>query len=195
MPPKLARVLIVEDHKPLREALARALSSFAGEVLQADGVRSAERALEQQPDVVLVDVWLPDGNGRTVVERAVRQRPAPAVIAMSGHASPEEAFELARAGARRYLPKPIALEDLTRSIDEALSDRPDLAPVVAAHVGQTPLREVVEHVRDVMIDEALARNRGSRTGAARELGVTRQAVQQAARERERAADAEPPERG
>ncbi len=194
MAPKLARVLIVEDHKPLREALARSLAAFAGEVLQADGVRAAEKALELQPDVVLVDVWLPDGNGKTVVERAVRRRPAPAVIAMSGHASPEEAFDLARAGARRYLPKPISLEELTRSIDEALADRPDLATVVAAHVGQTPLREVVEHVRDVMIDEALARHHGSRTGAARDLGVTRQAVQQAARERERVGDPEPPER-
>jgi two-component system response regulator RegA len=195
MPAKLARVLIVEDHKPLREALARSLAPIAAEVLQADGVRSAEVGLEQHPDVVLVDVWLPDGNGRTVIERAVRLRPSPAVIAMSGHASPEEAFELARAGARRYLAKPIALEDLMRSIDEALADRPDLAPVVAAHVGQTPLRTVVDQVRDVMIDEALARHGGSRTGAARVLGVTRQAVQQAARERERAADGEPPERG
>jgi two-component system response regulator RegA len=195
MPAKLARVLIVEDHKPLREALARSLAPIAAEVLQADGVRSAEVGLEQHPDVVLVDVWLPDGNGRTVIERAVRLRPSPAVIAMSGHASPEEAFELARAGARRYLAKPIALEDLMRSIDEALADRPDLAPVVAAHVGQTPLRTVVDQVRDVMNDEALARHGGSRTGAARVLGVTRQAVQQAARERERAADGEPPERG
>jgi two-component system response regulator RegA len=195
MPAKLARVLIVEDHKPLREALARSLAPIAAEVLQADGVRSAEVGLEQHPDVVLVDVWLPDGNGRTVIERAVRLRPSPAVIAMSGHASPEEAFELARAGARRYLAKPIALEDLMRSIDEALADRPDLAPVVAAHVGQTPLSTVVDQVRDVMIDEALARHGGSRTGAARVLGVTRQAVQQAARERERAADGEPPERG
>ncbi len=194
MPPKLTRVLIVEDHGPLREALARALARFSAEVLQADGVRAAEAKLERHPDVVLVDVWLPDGSGRAVVERAVRLRPAPAVIAMSGHASAEEAFELARAGARRYLAKPIALEDLMRSIDEALADRPDLTPLVAAHVGQTPLREVVEHVRDVMLGEALARTGGSRTAAARVLGVTRQAVQQAARERARGDEPESSER-
>ena len=118
------------------------------------------------------------GERRAVVEHAVKRRPAPAVIAMSGHASPEEAFELARAGARRYLAKPIALEDLMRSIEEALADRPDLEPAIAAHVGQTPMREVVDRVRDVMIDEALAREHGSRTRAAKVLGVTRQAVQQ-----------------
>jgi len=185
MPSKLARILIVEDHQPLREALARAVGGFSDEVLQAEGVRDAEASLEKHPDVVLVDVWLPDGNGRTVVEKAVRMRPAPAVIAMSGHASAEEAFELARAGARRYLAKPIALEDLTRSISEALSDRPAIAPAVAAHVGQTPLREMIDKVRDVMFDEALARTHGSRAAAARALGVTRQAVQQVARERSR----------
>jgi DNA-binding response OmpR family regulator len=180
MPPKLAKVLIVEDHKPLREALARAMSAFSAEVLQADGVLAAEVELEGHPDVVLVDVWLPDGSGQRVVERAVRLRPTPAVIAMSGHASAEEAFDLARAGARRYLAKPIALEDLMRSIDEALADRPDLAPLVAAHVGQTPLREVIDQVRDTMLDEALARTHDA---AARRAGVTRQAVQRAARER------------
>lgn len=195
MAPKLAKVLIVEDHKPLREALARAISAFSSEVLQAEGVRAAEAGLDQHPDVVLIDAYLPDGSGRTVIERAVKLRPAPVVIAMSGHASAEEAFELARAGARRYLAKPIALEDLMRSIDEALADRPDLTPLIAAHVGQTPLREVVERVRDVMLDEALARTGGSRTAAAKVLGVTRQAVQQAARERPRPDDPEPSERG
>ena len=195
MPPKLNRVLIVEDHKPLREALARAIGGFAAEVLQADGVRTAEVQLERNPDLVLVDVWLPDGHGRSVVERAVQLRPAPVVIAMSGHASAEEGFELARAGARRYLAKPIALEDLVRAIDEALADRPDLTAAVAAHVGRTPLREVVEHVRDVMLDEALARTNHSRTAAAKLLHVTRQAVQQAARERARPDDPDPSERG
>jgi DNA-binding NtrC family response regulator len=154
-------------------------------------VRSAETELEGHPDVVLVDVWLPDGSGQRVIERAVRLRPAPAVIAMSGHASAEEAFELARAGARRYLAKPIALEDLMRSIDEALADRPDLSPMVAAHVGHTPLREVIDQVRDTMFEEALARKGGSRTGAAKVLGVTRQAVQQVARERARTDDSDP----
>jgi DNA-binding NtrC family response regulator len=195
MPPKLAKVLIVEDHKPLREALARAVSAFSAEVVQADDVRSAEAQLAGHPDVVLVDVWLPDGSGQRVVEHAVRLRPAPAVIAMSGHASAEEAFDLARAGARRYLAKPIALEDLMRSIDEALADRPNLSPLVVAHVGHTPLREVIDQVRDTMLDEALARSHGSRTGAAKVLGVTRQAVQQAARERARPDDSDPSGRG
>ena len=175
------RVLIVEDHKPLRQALARAARGWGAEVLEAGSIREAFECLAQAPDLVIVDVALPDGNARPIVEHAVKQRPAPAVIAMSGQASAEEAFELARLGARRYLPKPISLEDLTRSVDEALGDRPDLAPLVAAHVGNTPMRQVLDEVRGVMVDEALARKHGSRSGAARILGVSRQAVQQAVR--------------
>jgi len=176
------RVLIVEDHKPLRQALARAARGWGAEVIEAGSVREATLELARQPDLVIVDVALPDGNARPIVELAVRMRPAPAVIAMSGQASAEEAFELARIGARRYLAKPISLEDLNQSVEAALNDRPDLAPLVAAHVGNTPMRAVLDQVRDVMVGEALAKEGGSRSGAARLLHVTRQAVQQAVRE-------------
>jgi DNA-binding NtrC family response regulator len=134
--------------------------------------------------VVIVDVALPDGQAQPIVEDAVRMRPVAAVIAMSGQASAEEAFQLARSGARRYLPKPISLEELTRSVEEALADRPSLDPFVAAHVGNTPLREVQGEVRRVMIEQALAKARNSRSGAARLLDMTRQAVQQIVRELE-----------
>ncbi len=175
------RVLIVEDHKPLRQALARAVRGWGAEVVEAGTIHEASVALALQPALVIVDVALPDGNVRPIVEQAARMRPSPAVIVMSGQASAEEAFELARMGARRYLPKPISLEDLTRTVEEALGDRPDLGPFVAAHVGNTPMRQVLDEVRSVMVDEALAREHGSRSGAARMLGVTRQAVQQAVR--------------
>ena len=175
------RVLIVEDHKPLRQALARAARGWGSEVLEAGSISEAFDQLALGPDLVIVDVALPDGSARSIVEAVVKRRPAPAVIAMSGQASAEEAFDLARLGARRYLPKPISLEDLTRSVEEALGDRPDLGPLVAAHVGNTPMRQVLDEVRGVMVDEALARKQGSRSGAARILGVSRQAVQQAVR--------------
>ena len=180
--PQPERVLIVEDHKPLRQAIARAARDWGAEVLEAGTVREGHASLAHSPDVVIVDVALPDGQALSIVEEAVRMRPAAAVIAMSGQASAEEAFQLARSGARRYLAKPISLEELTRSVEEALSDRPKLDPFVAAHVGNTPLREVQGEVRRVMIEQALAKARNSRSGAARLLDLTRQAVQQIVRE-------------
>ena len=182
--PQPERVLIVEDHKPLRQAIARAARTWGAEVLEAGTVREGRALLARLPDVVIVDVALPDGQAQPIVEDAVRMRPVAAVIAMSGQASAEEAFQLARSGARRYLPKPISLDELTRSVEEALGDRPSLDPFVAAHVGNTPLREVQGEVRRVMIEQALAKARNSRSGAARLLDMTRQAVQQIVRELE-----------
>ncbi|HXZ85491.1 MAG TPA: DNA-binding response regulator [Myxococcota bacterium] len=180
--PQPERVLIVEDHKPLRTAITRAARGWGSEVLEAGTVRDGLALLAKLPDVVIVDVALPDGQALPIVEEAVQIRPAAAVVAMSGQASAEEAFRLARAGARRYLAKPISLEELTRSVEEAIGDRPKLAAFVAAHVGNTPLREVQSEVRRVMIEQALAKARNSRSGAARLLDLTRQAVQQIVRE-------------
>jgi DNA-binding NtrC family response regulator len=182
--PQPERVLIVEDYKPLRQAIARAARTWGAEVLEAGTVREGRALLARLPDVVIVDVALPDGQAQPIVEDAIRMRPVPAVIAMSGQASAEEAFQLAHAGARRYLAKPISLEDLTRSVEEALTDRPSLDALVAAHVGNTPMRELQSDVRRVMIEQALAKARNSRSGAARLLDMTRQAVQQIVRELE-----------
>ncbi|HTO69047.1 MAG TPA: response regulator [Myxococcota bacterium] len=182
MDPAPERVLIVEDHKPLRTAIARAARGWGSEVLEAGTMREGLDLLGQLPDLVIVDVALPDGHAQPIVEQAVRMRPAPAVVAMSGQASADESFQLARAGARRYLPKPISLEELTRSVEGALRDPPKLDPFVTAHVGNTPLREVQSEVRRVMIEQALAKANNSRSGAARLLDLTRQAVQQIVRE-------------
>lgn len=175
------RVLIVEDHKPLRQALALAATGWGAEVLEAGSVREGFAKLALHPHLVLVDVALPDGNARPIVQQAVKMRPTPAVIAMSGQASPEEAFELARIGVRRYLPKPISLDDLTDAVEAALNERPDIGPMIASLVGLTPMREVLDEVRGEMVEEALAMEHGSRSGAARRLGVSRQAIQQAVR--------------
>ena len=124
------RVLIVEDHKPLRQAIARAARD-----LGRRGARSRHRP--RRPRAAGAAARRGDRRrraaGRPGASRSWRTRsgcgPAPAVIAMSGQASAEEAFQLARSGARRYLPKPISLEDLTRSVEEALADRPSLDAV------------------------------------------------------------------
>lgn len=180
--PQPERVLIVEDHAPLRQAIARAARTWGAEVFEAGTMREGLDLLARQPDVVIVDVALPDGQAQPIVEDAVRLRPVPAVIAMSGQASPGEAFELAQSGARRYLQKPISLEDLTRSVEAALTDRPEVRHIVAAHVGSTPMRELQKIVRLAMVEQALALAHNSRSGAARLLNLTRQAVQQIVRE-------------
>ncbi|MEY4512980.1 MAG: hypothetical protein RLZZ450_5102, partial [Pseudomonadota bacterium] len=76
------------------------------------------------------------------------------------------------------------LDRLAERIERALSEAPKLDALVAASVGRTPMRELQTEVRRVMVEQALAKAEGSRSGAARLLSVSRQAVQQMVRERE-----------
>lgn len=177
---ELRRVLIVEDERDLRAGIARGLGARAAEIVEADSLAAARRLLAPVPDLVIVDLRLPDGPGLALVEDCARILPVPVIIAISGCASPGESFRLAQRGVRAYLEKPFSLQRLGALVDEAWGEPPDLDPLIVACVGTLGMREVGERVRDVMLRQALALA-GSRGGAARLLQVTRQAVQQVVR--------------
>ena len=134
--------------------------------------------LARNPELVLVDLWLEGESAIELVEEVAHHRPAPAMLAISGRASPEESFRLGQLGVRAFLPKPLFKEQLVEKVGEALRQAPDLEPWISAHVGKTSLREMQSEVRRVMLEQAIARSGGSRSGAARLLQVTRQAIQQ-----------------
>jgi DNA-binding NtrC family response regulator len=176
-------VLVLEDDPALCDAIARIAGRWGDEVLQAHTVARALELLERDPVLLIVDVRLPDGNALEVVEAAARRRPAPAMVAVSGEASPEESFRLAQAGVRAYLAKPIGVEDLTVQIARALQEAPPLEPLVVANVGIRSMRDLKDDVRRAMVDQAIALAEGNRSEAARLLDVSRQAVQQIMQER------------
>lgn len=177
------RVLIVEDDHALCAALARLARTWGTDVWQVHSIAAATAKLADSPDLMIVDVRLPDGDSFGLIELALVSKPAPVVVAISGTASPEEAFRLGQLGVRAYVAKPFSVDSLTAEVETALTATSNLAPLVAARVGQTPLRDLQSEVRRVMIDQALALADGSRSGAARLLQVSRQAVQQVMRER------------
>lgn len=178
------RVLIVEDDRALCTALARlARSKWASEVWQAHSVAEAREMMLQQPDLMIIDVKLPDGDSFGLVEAAWSLKPAPVVVAMSGAASAEEAFRLGQLGVRAYVAKPLSVESLSEEVEKALRVPPNLDPIVQGLVGQIGLRDAQEIVRTGMIDQAIALSGGNRSNAARLLHVSRQAVQQVMRER------------
>ena len=175
--------LIVEDDERLRLALAEALTGLGFEVRDASTVKEAERALlDDSPDLLLLDVALPDGRALDVLEVVKRISPSPCVLAISGAAGPDESFELGARGVRAYLKKPLNLEELEAAVNRALSEPPDLTPHVKSAVGRTPIRGVEEGVRDTMVREALARGKGNRREASRMLGISRQLLQHILRE-------------
>ncbi len=172
------RVLVVEDDVDQRRGIARFAASWGLQVLEAGTAGEAIALLQPPPDLIILDIRLPDEPGFAVLEAAQWVLPAPIKIAFSGVASPEEAFRLAKYGVRAYLQKPVSFQQLEAAVRDAQGNEPELTPLVQGCVGHLSVRAVQQNVRDVMVCQALALADGNRSGAARLLHVTRQAVQQ-----------------
>jgi len=172
------KVLAIEDDAELRRALGDALSSPTTEFRGCGTVRQALRMLaDWAPEVLLLDVTLPDGSAFDVLEAVRRREPMPLVVAISGTATPPDAFRLAECGVRAYLQKPFGLDDIRDAIRKARQQAPDLTPLLRGTVGRRPLRDVESDVRDRLVREALARSGGNRSAAARLLRISRQHLQ------------------
>ena len=178
---RLRSALVVEDDPTLRAGLARFLRTKDLRVATAGSASEAVAQLRGRPDLILLDVMLPDGDAFSVLEHTQKLAPAPIRIAFSGAASAEEAFRLASFGVRRFMQKPVSLAEVWDAICQANEEPPDLAPLVQESVGHISLKDLTGSVRSAAIRQALAIARGNRTRAARILRVTRQAVQQMVR--------------
>lgn len=128
------RVLVVEDDPGLCDAVVRLARGFGAEVSQAQRLDDAFRLLGQGPDLVIADLRLEGESAFPLIEAAVKRRPPPAVVAMSGQASAEESFRLGRLGVRAYLPKPFGSEALLAAVERAESEPAGLACRVAEEI-------------------------------------------------------------
>ncbi|MEW5855521.1 MAG: response regulator [Myxococcota bacterium] len=174
---KIHSVLVVDDETVVRAALRRTIEAWGLEVVVAGSVAEAQQVLSRHAvDLVLTDVRLPDGTGVAVAKLALHARPAPLVIAMSGAASREEAFELGQHGVAVYVDKPVDAEQLRRAFDDARRHVPDLGVLVPAAVGHMSVRRTIQTVRDNMLAQAVSLSEGNATHAGRILRITRQAV-------------------
>lgn len=192
---KLERVLVIEDDVALRTAIVRIIGGWGdAELVEAGTAAEARKILAEspRPDLIIIDVWLQDDTAFGVLDAAAELSPAPLIVAMSGKASPDEAFRLAQLGVRAYLHKPFSAQELADTVETARNESPNLEPLITASVGRVPMRELQREVRRVMVKEALAQTEGSRSGAARLLNVTRQAVQQILRSEKEPPDGSPP---
>ena len=181
---KPQKVLVVDDDTSLLTALETALEEAAEEVRTCTDAASAIEMLDAwSPDVLLLDVTLPDGTAFDVLDAIQAQEPAPLIIVISGSASPAQSFRLAQLGVRTYLAKPFTADDVRQAMTKAAAEALDLRPQIRGLVGQRPLKEVQEDVRATMLDEAVAKAEGSKKGAARLLQTSRQLVQYMLRRR------------
>ena len=101
------RVLIVDDHAPFRDAAGRVLSAAGFEVVAGapDAAAALRLALELGPDVVLVDVQLPDSDGFALARQLTARPGAPAVVLVSGRPRSDYGRLVERSGARGFIDK------------------------------------------------------------------------------------------
>jgi len=117
-------ILLVEDEAPLRASMKIALVRAGYDVTDVGSRGEAERALEQEGfDVVLTDLWLPDGDGIEVLGIARERAPQAQVLIVTAFASVDTAVEAMRNGAFDFVKKPFGPEQLVRRVEIALQQR------------------------------------------------------------------------
>ena len=110
---KEARILIVEDETPMRTALADALTDVGYRVMTAvDGNQGLERALSEAPDLLLLDVMIPDRSGFSVCQELRKAGNQSPVIMLTAKGQVEDRITGLDAGADDYLVKPFSMQEL-----------------------------------------------------------------------------------
>lgn len=131
------RVLLVEDHALVRAGIRSLLQNLEGiEVVAEAGTgREASRLVElHQPDVVLMDIVLPDTNGLEVAAAVVKRFPQTRVIILSMHSNEEYVWQALHAGAAGYLLKNSSTSELEVAIQAVSRGESYLSPPVSTHL-------------------------------------------------------------
>jgi DNA-binding NtrC family response regulator len=134
----MSTILVVDDEIGIRELLSEILSDEGHAVLTAENAAAA-RTLRQAeaPDLVLLDIWMPDTDGVTLLkEWAASGQLTMPVIMMSGHATIDTAVEATRFGALDFLEKPIALARLLAAVRSGLERGKSRLGMMAASAAQ-----------------------------------------------------------
>ena len=139
----MAHILVVDDEVGIRELLSEILMDEGHQVTVAESAGEARRERERQrPDLVLLDIWMPDTDGITLLkEWAANGQLTMPVVMMSGHGTIETAVEATRIGALDFLEKPIALQRLLVTVKHALknAESPAAPRLGLAALGRSPV--------------------------------------------------------
>lgn len=140
----MATILVVDDEHGIRALLSEILSDEGHQVELAENAAQARAFREQaRPDLVLLDIWMPDVDGITLLKEwganALLTMP---VIMMSGHGTIDTAVEATKFGALAFLEKPITLQKLLRAVEQGLSRPPSRPSPAAPQVRELVIQEV-----------------------------------------------------
>ena len=158
------RVMIVDDHGLFRAGVRAELEGLVDVVGDAGTVGDAiERIVAEEPDVVLLDVQMPDGGGVEVIRGVAPRRPAIRFLALSVSDAPDDVISIIRAGARGYVTKTISGPELADAVRRVAGGDAVFSPrlagfVLDAFAGQ-PAGDVPSLAVDPELDQLTARER------------------------------------
>jgi DNA-binding NtrC family response regulator len=154
-----ARILVVDDEADIRDLVQEILTEEGYAVdVAANAAEARTACAKQPPDLVLLDIWMPDTDGISLLREWQQNHALTApVVMMSGHGTVETAVEATRLGAVDYVEKPLSLAKLLRTVKSALEEGQrrrqaarTLAPPLVAPVGRSrlmrDLREQAKHL-------------------------------------------------
>jgi len=187
-------ILVVDDEIGIRELLSEILFDEGYQVYLAENAEQARAYRnEHEPNLVLLDIWMPDTDGITLLREWVEQDLLTMpVVMMSGHGTIETAVEATRIGAVDFLEKPIALQKLLSTIAKAImDDAPKLKKQMPEEQGKKialnfggqpqrislpmdlPLREARDHFDALYLDYHMQKEAGNVSRVAENVGLER----------------------
>lgn len=184
-------ILVVDDEVGIRELLSEILFDEGYRIHLAENATQARSFREQHvPDLVLLDIWMPDTDGLTLLKEWVeRGQLTMPVIMMSGHGTIETAMEAMRIGASDFLEKPIALQKLLATVAKAIQfGVPATGPRLQQEAQgaadsdyrtqislplDLPLREAREHFDSLYFNHQMQKENGNISRIAEKAGIER----------------------
>lgn len=124
----MARILVVDDEALMRTMVEVVCKRMGHEVLVAGTLKEGLGLGSQGADVVLLDVWLPDGNGLELQKEFAQLPGAPDVVIVTGHGDGDAAEAALRSGAWEFLTKPLQIRDIEQSLRHILAFRQGRTP-------------------------------------------------------------------
>lgn len=130
------RVLLADDHALFRAGIASLLQVWGLEVAgeAANGVEALELTRRLHPDLVLMDIAMPDCNGLEATRLIKAERPETRIVMVTVSDDDEDLFEAVKSGAEGYLLKDMTRADLQRTLEAVAAGEPALSPALAARI-------------------------------------------------------------
>ncbi|MGH8292641.1 MAG: sigma-54-dependent transcriptional regulator [Gammaproteobacteria bacterium] len=132
---RASQILVVDDEADIRAMVQEILTEEGYEVKVAGSAAEARSARRQgEPDLVLLDIWMPDMDGISLLREWTREQRLPfPVVMLSGHGTVDTAMEATRLGALDFVEKPLSLAKLLRTVEQAIAGGREARNAPVAH--------------------------------------------------------------